>query len=344
MLRDKQLPIDALIRITLIALITYWSFILIHPMLSVLTWGIILAVALYPIFKWTCKQLGDRPALAATLITIFNLLILVGTLTLLTNNMIDTLSSLTESIRTSDQSPLKPNPNIQQVPLIGEPVYEYWTEAHNNFSGMLNKYSSQIISTGSLMLSKIALKGFDLIMFIVSVLLSGYFMTKGKDFVSVTKKLADRLTHGHGSNLIAIMTTTIQNVSRGVIGIALFQTLLFGLMLIFTEVPAAGLLSFIALILCISQIGLLILAVPIAAWFFFYKTFTVACILTILLMIITFSDTFLKPLVLSHRLATPMLIIFIGVIGGILLYGLLGVFIGPLILALFYDLMKQWLD
>lgn len=343
MLRDKALPIDALIRVTLIALITYWSFSLIYPLLSVLTWGIILAVALYPIFKWVSKHLGNQPALAASLITILNLLLLVGTLTLLTNNMIETISSITESIRDSNQSPLKPNPAVQQVPLVGQAIYEYWSEAYNNFGEILNKYSSHIITAVTPMLSKIAIKGFDLLLFIISVLLSGYFMTKGHVLVGITKKFADRVTHGHGENLISIMTTTIQNVSRGVIGIAILQTLLFGLILIFTDVPAAGLLSFIALILCIAQVGLLILTLPLAIWFFFSKTFAVACALAILLMIVTFIDTFLKPLVLAHGLATPMLIIFLGVIGGILLYGLLGVFIGPVILALFYDLMKQWL-
>jgi predicted PurR-regulated permease PerM len=344
MLRNSELPIDALVRITLIAFITYWSFSLISPMLSVLTWSIILAVALYPAFKWLNIRLGHRPLLAASFITIVNLFLLVGTLMLLTSNMISTLDSVTETIRNTDHALLQPNPSVQKVPVIGQSIYDYWSSAQINVGEFLKKYSEEIIKITTTFVSKLVLKGLDLLLFIFSVLLSGYFMTKGNHFAGVAKKIADRLTNGQGTDLLTMMTATIQNVSRGVIGVALIQTLFFGLLLILSDVPGAGLLSFLALILCIAQAGLFLIAIPVAIWFFFVKSFVVACVLTVLLALITLLDTFLKPIMLAHGLATPMMVIFIGVIGGMLMYGLLGVFIGPVILAVFYDLVKRWVE
>lgn len=344
MLRNQELSMDGLIRITLIALITYWSFSLIYPMLSTITWSIILTVALYPIFAWVNTRLGNRPVLAASIVTLVILVLLVGTLTLLTNNMLATISSTTEIIRATDQSLLQPNPSIQKLPILGQTIYEHWSSTYSNFGELLKKYSEQIIKASTFIFSKMIIRGLDLLLFVFSVLLSGYLMTKSDQFSRVAKKFADRLTHGHGENLLTMMASTIQNVSRGVIGVALIQTLFFGLLLIYSGVPAAGLLSFLALILCIVQAGLILIAIPVAIWFFFAKPLIIACVLTALLAIITLADTILKPIVFSRGLETPMMIIFIGVIGGIFLYGLLGIFIGPMILALFYDLLKQWIS
>lgn len=343
MLRNNELNMDGLVRITLIALITYWSFTLIHPMLSMLTWSIILAVALYPVFLWLNKRLGHRPRLAASLLTLVILLFLVGTLILLTNNMLQTLSSATESLRHADQLLTQPNPATQKIPVIGQTIYEYWSLAYNNFEELLKKYSEQIIKAASVILSKMVVKGLDLLLFVLSIVLSGYFMTKGDLFFGVAKKFADRITQGHGTDLLAMMSSTIQNVSRGVIGVALVQTLFFGLLLVFSDAPAAGFLSFLALILCIIQAGLIFISIPVVIWLFLTKPVIIACLFTIALTIITLADTVLKPIVLARGLVTPMFIIFIGVIGGILLYGLLGVFIGPMVLAVFYDLLKRWI-
>lgn len=341
---DKNFQIDKLVRLALVAAITYWSFQLLNPLLGILVWGCILAVALYPIYHWLSKQLGGHRIIAASFITLLSLLLIVGSLVLLTDNLVEGLKGVTERVRAGEQIVPSPPSSVQQWPLIGEHLYQIWFDASSNLGEQVKMYSSYFVSSGSYLLAKFATKGADLLLFIISIILSGYLMVQSSQLMVGANKLAKRIALDRGSELINIVKATIQNVSRGVIGIALLQALLFGLLLLFANIPAAGILSFIALILCIVQAGLILLVVPVAIWLFFVKSFTFALVLTILMILITLLDSFLKPLVLSRGLTTPMIVIFLGVIGGVLVHGLIGIFIGPVVLAIFCDLLGRWLD
>jgi predicted PurR-regulated permease PerM len=139
------------------------------------------------------------------------------------------------------------------------------------------------------------------------------------------------------------MKETIQNISRGVIGISVVQAAFFGLVILYAGVPAAGFLTFLAFFISLLQIGLIFLVIPVLFWVFATLDFFHAAIIFILLVLVALTDTFLKPFVFARGLRTPMMIIFIGVIGGIASYGFIGIFIGPVVLALFYDLFSHWL-
>lgn len=333
--------IDKLVRIALLAAITYFVLQLILPFLGILSWGFILAVAFYPTFTWLNHALGNRRILAATFLTLFNILILVGVLGLLTNNMIETLANITEKIRSDEQLLLIPSTTVEKWPIIGGYLYQTWISLSSNIHELF-KYSNYFISAGSYLIKKMAMQGFDLILFIFAIIFSGYLMTQANSYSNFAIKVSKRIAPNHGTNLIEIINKTIQRVSRGIIGIALLQAMLLGIVLLVADVPGAGLLSFLGLILCIVQLGLFILVLPVMVWLFFAKSITFASIISVLLILVTLLDGFLKPFVLSRGLHTPMSIIFIGVIGGVLGYGLLGVFIGPVILAVFYDLMIHW--
>ena len=154
---------------------------------------------------------------------------------------------------------------------------------------------------------------------------------------------SEYILNASGSTFVEIMTETIQNVSRGVIGISLLQSLIFGLILLLAGIPGAGLITFLALILSITQIGLIPLVIPLAVWMFFTKSFAFAFVF-MLLMLLTLPIESLKPFAMAQGLRTPLIVIFTGVIGGLLLHGLIGVFIGPVVLAIFYELVYQWIN
>jgi predicted PurR-regulated permease PerM len=340
---NTDFQIDRLVRISLIVAVTYLSFILLHPLYSVLAWAFILAVALYPIFLWLNKRLWNRSAISATVITSLSLLLIVGTMVMLSNNVVETLSSVISKVRSGEQIIPQPPAGIQQWPLVGEGIHQAWSAVSANASEAVAKYAKYFLNFSTMMLTKVVNKGLDLLLFMISVILSGYLMTQGKHIMTVLRKFADKVALERGADLINLMKETIQNVSRGVIGVALFQTIIFGLLLLIASVPGAGILSFFALILCIVQAGLILLAIPIIIWLFYAKSFIFALIISILLVFDTILDGILKPMVLSRGLSTPMMVIFIGLIGGLLVYGLIGVFIGPVILAIFYDMIRHWL-
>lgn len=339
----QDVYVDRLVRITLVAGVIFWSAILLYPFLGIFAWALILAVSLYPIYKWLTVHLGNRPVLAAVLLTMLNLFLLVGAIVLLTNNLFDGVSGMIEKLRQGDQLIPPPPASVNDFPMIGNYVYDAWTTASANISETLKEYSKYLVHAGTTALSLIANKTLHLFYFILSILLAGYLMTQGEAVNHNIHKFAERVALDRGAALIKIMGDTIHNVASGVIGIALLQTMIFGLLLLLAQIPGAGMLSFLAFILCIAQLGLILLVVPIIIWLFFTKSAVLASLISVGLILDTLIDNLLKPFVLSRGLTTPMLLIFIGVIGGIIEYGVIGIFIGPVILALFHSLVHQWL-
>lgn len=339
---DKGLGIDLFIRISVIAIIAYWSYELILPFLGLLTWGCLLAIALYPAYSRVNKRIGNHPTIAACLITALTLIIIIGMLSIITNNMLNTISVLRTHTR-PDGIPLPPDV-IKTWPVIGENLYIFWDTASTNLGALINKYSGYIVSSGTVILSKFAVKTFDFLVFIVSILFAGYLLAKANFIDKATTRFAERLVPKRGTTITNIIKETVRSVSVGVIGIALLQTFLFGVLLFLFEVPGAGLLTLIGLVLCIAQLGLIILIIPVIIWLVLTYSLTLAVLYSILITLTGFVDVLLKPIMLAHGLNTPMVLIFIGVLGGLFLHGLIGIFIGPVILAVFYDLLIHWLD
>lgn len=340
---NDAFAIDRLIRIFLIAAITFWSFKLILPLIGLVAWGFILAVILYPFFYWLSFRLGDRPILAATIITLLSLFIVVGSIVVLTNNMVDTLRDIIARVHSGEQIIPQPSASVSNWPIIGDHIQSIWSLASSNLGDAIKKYSGSLVQAGGFAIGLLATKGIELILFILAVIFSGYVLTHAVNMMDSFRKLAKRIHPERASTFLEIMTETIQNVSRGVVGVSLLQSLIFGLLLLLAGIPGAGLFTFLALILCITQIGLLPLVVPLAIWLFITKSFAFAFILTLLMLLTLLIDN-LKPFVMAHGLRTPLIVIFAGVIGGLLLHGVIGVFIGPVVLAIFYELVYHWIN
>lgn len=340
---NNDFHIDRLVRIALIAAVIWWSSVLLYPFLGILAWALILAIALYPVYTWLTRVLGNRPATAAFIITLINIFILVGAVAVLTNNLFEWVTMMLAKIRAGEQLIPPPPASINELPFIGDHLYDAWTTASANIGETIKEYTPFLVNAGSAALSMIANKTLHLLSFILSILLAGYVMTQGEHVKNKIHKFAQRVALERGSGLVKIIGDTIHNVASGVIGIALLQTIIFGVLLLIAQIPGASVLSFIAFVLCIAQLGLTLLAVPIIVWLFFTKSVVFASIISALLIFDTLVDNLLKPFVLSRGLTTPMLIIFIGVIGGIIEYGLIGIFIGPVVLATLHNLVHHWL-
>lgn len=339
---NNVFDLDRLINIVLIAAVTFWSIKLILPLIGFLAWGFILAVALYPVFYWLSFHLGNRPILAATIITLLGLFIVVGSIIILTNNMVHSLSDIISKVHSGEQIIPQPPAGVSTWPFIGNYIQSVWSLASSNLGDAINKYSGYLVQAGSFTVGLLATKGIELILFILAVIFSGYVLAHAVKMMDSVRNLAKRIHPERGTAYIEIMTETIQNVSRGVIGVSLFQSLVFGLILLLAGIPGAGLITFLALILSITQIGLTPLVILLAIWLFFTKSFIFAFIFTIL-MLLTLPIETLKPFVMSKGLRTPTIVIFFGVIGGVLLHGVIGIFIGPVVLAIFYELVYHWI-
>jgi predicted PurR-regulated permease PerM len=334
---------DLAIRLGVVGLFAYWSLTLIAPFAIIIVWAIILAVALFPAYAALRKLLGGRGGLAATLITLAGLAITIGPLGAITINFADGAYALFDKL--GDGTAIVPMPpeNVRDWPLIGEQVHAAWTLASSNLEAALRRFGPTLLQAGGAILGKIAGIGFGMLGFALSVLIAGFLFGPGLRLAEGVKGFARRIAAERGAHFVDLAGATIRNISKGVIGVAMLQAVLAGVVLTVFDVPAAGVLAFVVLIFCIVQLGPVPVLVPVIIWAWTAMDSGPALFLTLLLAPIVVIDNVLKPILMARGLSTPMLAILVGVIGGTLSYGLIGLFLGPIVLGVFYELLMAWL-
>jgi len=330
------------VRIVCLGLLGYWSLILIRPFLTIIVWSIIIAVALYPIFDWLSARLHGHRASAAAAITIVSLLVMLGPATWLGLSLAASVRTLIA--RFGDGSIVIPPPPeaIKGWLLIGDKIYELWRLASTNLRQLLIEAGPQLKPLGGSLLNIAGGVGINLLKFIVATVISGFLLIPGPSLVQSVKNVLGHVAERRGEEFVDLTGATIRNISRGVIGIALLQALLAGIGLLFAGVPAAGLFSFLVLVLGIIQIGPSIILIPLIVWSWFTMETTVAVLFTLYMVPVNLLDNVLRPLVMGKGLRTPMPVILIGVIGGTLVHGLIGLFVGPIVLSIAWQLLVVW--
>lgn len=327
------------LRIACLGLLGYWTLILIRPFLAIMVWSIIFTVAFYPFFSWLSSMLRGRRVLAAAAIVLVSLVILLGPATWLALSLADNVRTLVQRVADGSLAVPPPPESVKSWPVVGEQFYAIWHQASGNLKALLIEVGPHLTSIGSRLLAMAGNAGLNLLKFIVAVVISGFLFVPGRAMVIANKHMLSRVATERGEEFIDIAGATIRNVSRGVIGISLLQTLLAGIGLLIAEVPAAGLLSFLILILGIIQIGPTIVLIPLVIWSWFTMTTAAAVVFTAYMLVVGLSDNVLRPLVMAKGLSAPALVIFIGVIGGTIAHGLLGLFVGPIVLSIAWQLI-----
>ena len=341
-----QISVEArvsdLVRIGIIGLFAYWSLQLIAPFALIVIWSAILAVALFPLFNGLSKLLGDRPALSATVIVIACLVLIIAPLALVAVNFADATQALVAQLK-SDNFTLPAAPEaIRGWPVVGERLYAGWNQVAGNLAEAIMKFQAPLREVMGVILAKLASIGGGVLSFVASIILSGIFLTMSPRLASTIQVLAGRIGGERGVGFARLAGSTVRNVSRGVIGVALLQTLLCGLCFAFFDIPARGALTFAVFMLCLMQLGPGLVLIPAIIWAWFSWPASMAFAFTVVAIPITVVDNVLKPILMSRGLSTPMPVILIGVIGGTLSHGLLGLFLGPIVLSVFYELLRAW--
>ena len=333
---------DFIIRIALLGLFVFWALDLVGPFVPVVIWSVLLAVALNPEYVWLAARLGGWRRLSAAIITLFLLAVVIGPVAVLGASLAEAVQSLVDAIGRGTLRVPPPPPGVADWPLIGDKVQAAWSLAATNLTGAVEKFGPSLLPFGTAILFKFAAMGIDLLVVAVSVVIAGFLYVPGPRLADGARAFADRIIERRGAAFVDLAGATIRNVSRGVIGVAVIQALLAGIVLSLAGIPGAGLLAFVILILCIVQIGPALVVLPLLIWAWFTMPTASALVLTLLLVPITLLDNVLKPMLMSRGLTTPTLIILIGVIGGTITHGLIGLFLGPVVLAVLYDLVVAW--
>ena len=342
-LRSGEDLIQLAIRLGLLAFLIYWTFVLIRPFVPILAWSIVLAVALYPVFNLLSRLLGGRPRLAAAILTVVNLGIVIGPATWLGLSAVEGVKDFAANLSAGNLVVPSPPDGVKNWPLIGPQLYELWNQASNNIRAALREVAPHLKPLAGTMLGLAGNAGVGTLKFLLSVALAGFLFPYGSQLVAAGRGFLYRIVPEQSEHFLELAGTTIRAVSQGVIGVAIIQSLLAGIGFKLAGIPGAGLLAFAVMILAIVQIGAAIVLFPVIIWIWIDKDFTTALLLTVFLGIVGILDNILKPLVMGRGLTTPTLVILVGVIGGTLAHGIVGLFIGPIILSLAWELTVAWI-
>jgi predicted PurR-regulated permease PerM len=346
---DRSLKLSAsneelvlfVIRIVCLGLLGYWSLILIRPFLTIIVWSIIIAVALYPIFDWLSARLYGHRALAAVAITVFTFFVMLGPATWLALSLAETVRTLFARFGDGSLAIPPPSEAVKAWPLIGENIYETWQLASTNLRAVVIEAVPHLKPLGTSLLNAAGSVGINLLKFIVALFIAGFLLIPGPSLIHAIKNVLGRVAAERGEEFVDLAGATIRNVSRGIIGIAILQALLAGIGLLFAGVPAAGLFSFLVLLLGLVQIGPSLILVPLIIWSWFAMDTTTAVLFTLYMVPVNLLDNILRPLV-AKGLSTPMPVILIGVVGGTLVHGMIGLFVGPIVLSIAWQLLMVW--
>lgn len=335
--------VELAIRVGALGLVLYWTLILVSPFITIVIWSAVLTVALYPTFEWMALRLGGRRRLAAVLITILSLLVVIGPATWLALGLVESLRMISERFDLSTLALPAPPTAVKDWPLIGDYVYQFWDLASTNLKEAAAKIVPYLKPVGTSLLGIAADAGTGILKFFVGIIVAGFLFAPAPSIVGAVKKFLRRLTPDRGEEFANLAGATIRAVSRGVIGISVLQALLAGIGLMIAGVPGASLITSAVLIFGIIQIGPTIILAPVVIWSWTAMEPAMALLFTAYMVPVNLLDNVLKPIVMGRGLKTPMLVILIGVLGGTLAYGITGLFLGPIILAVIWELLVVWI-
>ena len=334
--------VDAAIKIGLVALLAVWCLEIVRPFMLPLIWGAIIAIASYPGFVSLERGVGGRSRLAATLWTIVGLILVLGPVGMLAGVLVDNVQTLAAHLTADGLHVPAPPDAIATWPLVGEPAHRFWSLASTNLGEALAEIRTQIRALSVFLLAAIANAGLGMLQFVIAVIIAGVLLLQAEGGARAAHAVATRLAGERGPGLVTLAEATIRSVARGVLGTAMIQALLAGVGLVVAGVPAAGLLAFVCLILCTVQIGPGLVLVPAMIYLFWSADTMTAILFTAWSIPVMLIDNLLKPYLMRRGVDVPTVIILIGVVGGLLAYGLIGVFLGPVVIALGYELLRAW--
>jgi predicted PurR-regulated permease PerM len=336
--------IDSAIKITIIALLALWCFKIAAPFINLIIWAGIIAIGLYPVQLWIENRTKLSSGRTSLLLTLVVLAVLLVPTFLLSGALLENAQNLTSQLSGNAVAIPPPVDGVEKIPLIGEPLAAFWQHAHEDPQAALGPLTPQVKFLAGKILKITTGLGLGILGFIFSIIIAGLFMASATGAKSVVVAILTRLAGSkRGLELTNLSISTVKSVVTGILGIAVMQAILSGLGFIVMDIPVAGLLALICLILAIVQIDILLVLIPISIYTFYVSETWVAIIFLIWNLVVGLSNNVLKPILLAKGVDVPMPIIFIGAIGGMMLSGIIGLFVGAVVMVLGYTLFSDWL-
>lgn len=338
--------LDVLIRAGLIAVLATYCYQIFYPFLNLMIWALILAITLYPLHGMLKERMGKSDARAATLLTVISIAMLLIPIYLLGTSVTDSIHGAIATVKSGSLHIPPPPDAVADWPLIGKRLHTFWQQAATDMTGVVQTLVPHLKGFTLGFLGKLAGIGVDFLLFIGSLIIAGIIMAFGDTGHRSAQRIARRIVSSErGDKLVTLCTATIRAVAQGVIGIAFIQMLLVGVAFVVMDIPGAGLLALGVLLLGIMQVPATLITIPVIGFVFFSEGASLTTIaFAVYTLIAGLADNVLKPMMLGRGVDVPMPVVLIGALGGMVASGIIGLFIGPVLLALGYKLFWQWVD
>lgn len=341
-------PVRTAIEISIYLLLIFglilWCFWIISPFISLLLWAAVIAVSAYKPFLALRAALGGRNRLATAVFVIVGLGIVILPAWMFAGSLIESGQELKARVEAGQFQIPPPAESVKDWPIAGAKLYAGWSEAADDFEGWLEKHSEQVKTVSSNLVGKLAAVGLSVLQFIAATLIAAAMLANAESARTASLNFWRRLVDDRAESMLTLTTATIRSVAVGVLGIAFIQAVLGGAGMLAVGVPAAGIWALFILILAIAQLPPWLVLLPVVAYVFStHDSTVVATIFAVWSLLVSVADTALKPLLLGRGVEAPMLVILLGAIGGLIYSGIIGLFIGAVVLALGYKLLLAWL-
>ncbi len=332
------------IRVGSLAFLVGGCFVIVSPFLLPIAWGTIIAIALHGPFASLRARLGNRNNLAAGTLTLAMCLAVVVPSVLVGGSLADDVESAATAFREGNLRVPPPSERVAEWPIVGARLFEFWQLASQNLEAALAELGPRLKDIAGSVLSATARFGVSLLQFLFAIGISGILLARSDSGTATAQALAARLAGPRGPALTELAAATVRGVTRGILGVALIQALLSGVGLFVAGVPAAGLWTLAALVLGVIQVGVGLVLIPAAIWLFANADTPTAVAFLIWTLLLLPLDNVLKPLLMGRGLEVPVAVVFVGAIGGFISQGLIGLFVGAVVLVLGYKLWEAWLE
>lgn len=334
--------IEVTIRLIILFILIAWCLSILLPFTSIVLWAIIIAISIEPLYNGLLNKLGTPARAAATLVIIFLIIIIVPSY-FAVNALVSNIKEVSQTFEAGSLEVPPPTDQVADWPLIGERVYAAWSAASSNLENFLSTYTEQVAAFGKWLMTKTISVGAAVLQIIVAFIIAGVLLaTKGTDDFS--RKFFRKLVGERGDEFAELCDKTIKNVTKGILGVAVIQSFLLGVIFLLAGVPYAAIWTVLVLFFGIIQLPPTLVSIPVIIYLYSTISPTMATIWAILIILASLSDNILKPILLGKGAPVPMLVIFLGAIGGFILSGFIGLFTGAIVLSIGYQLFVAWID
>lgn len=336
--------LETSMHIGVVALLVIYCFQVVRPFIQPFAWGVILAVAIHPAYLRLRGWMGGRAKLAAVVLVAVSLLLLIVPAVLISTSLVESSAELANQLEAGTIRVPAPQPWVADWPIVGDSLHARWSTASQSLEATLREAGPLVKTAIRWLLSASAAAGMGIALFTLSIAIAGVLLSYGNRASKPAYTIANRLFQERGEELVDLGRDIIRSVTRGILGVALIQAILAGIGMLLVDVPAAGLWALLVLLLAVVQIPTVLLLMPMVVYVFATSSSLVAVPFAIWTLTVALSDNVLRPILLGRGAPVPMLVIFIGAIGGFILEGIIGLFVGAVAVAVGFTLFKVWLE